>query len=593
MRQIIAKGKDIMIKNGLFIKLFSVTLISIILVSTLITLSTIRVSTNLFLETFSITNSKIIQQITSQFNHFSATVATTVNQIENNGVIKRVLNEEDDDSVTLAGSYYQVNQELERIYTNLQTFDANLVVSGRNQHLYNMNYIYWPVSKPYIESLRITEKAHASPHALTYHAMETAVIENDRVIVAVKALTERLSDYIYGTVYISIRESQLREFYQGYTSEGNDVILIDQTGQIVSSSQAGLIGTEEHDLLAIAESTYLSDQEHTEVEWGKRDYLLLTEYLPGFDMYLVNLIDRQMVVRSLINTGEILLISVVIILFALGMVWFVTRRITKSLTRLVKQISKIAKYNFSERVTEEGGYESNQIAKAFNHTLDELETYVGIVLESQKRQRNAELKSLQHQINPHFLYNTLTTVKFMVMQGDPEHAMSTIHALITLLQSTLGEVSETVTVEQELENTKNYVTINQARYGERIKVNYFIGPDCQSLHLPKLVLQPFIENAFFHAFNKKKDGFIQILIRRHGKFLYGEVVDDGDGMVINKDKFPTKYKKKSQLFSGIGMRNVHERIQLLYGDQYGVEVTSELSKGTKVTIKLPIIESSK
>ncbi|WP_017470904.1 cache domain-containing sensor histidine kinase [Amphibacillus jilinensis] len=592
MRRMIAKGKDIMIKNGLFIKLFSVTLISIILVSTLITLSTIRVSTNLFLETFSITNSKIIQQITSQFNHFSATVATTVNQIENNGVIKRVLNEEEDDSVTLAGSYYQVNQELERIYTNLQTFDANLVVSGRNQHLYNMNYIYWPVSKSYIESLSLTEKAHA-PHALTYHAMETDVIENDRVIVAAKALTERLSDYIYGTVYISIRESQLREFYQGYTSEGNDVILIDQTGQIVSSSQTRLVGTEDPGLLDIAESTYLSDQEHTEVEWRTRDYLLLTEYLPGFDMYLVNLIDRQLVVRSLINTGEILLISVIIILFALGMVWFVTRRITKSLTRLVKQISKIAKYNFSERVAEEGGYESKQIAKAFNHTLDELETYVAIVIESQKRQRNAELESLQHQINPHFLYNTLTTVKFMVMQGDPEHAMSTIHALITLLQSTLGEVSETITVEQELENTKNYATINQARYGERIKVNYFIGPDCLSLQLPKLVLQPFIENAFFHAFNKKKDGFIQILIRRHGKFLYGEVVDDGDGMVINKDKFPTKYKKKSQLFSGIGMRNVHERIQLLYGDQYGVEVSSELTKGTKVTIKLPVIEKSK
>ncbi|SDC35452.1 two-component system, sensor histidine kinase YesM [Pelagirhabdus alkalitolerans] len=583
------KVKQLFIRNGLFIKLFSVTLFSILLVSIFITFSTIRVSTDLFMETFSITNSKIIQQITTQFNSYSATVASTINEIENNGVIKRVLSEEEMDSVTLSRSYFQINQELDRIYTSLQAFDANLIVTGQEDRLYNLSYIYWPVTKYYLDSLEMTERTFEEPRAINYHALDTAVIE-DEVIVATKALTERLSDDIYGAVYVSIRESQLRDFYEGYTSEGNDVVLIDQDGQIISSSQSDLMGTVDTNLRSIAESTYLSNQEHTSVDIEGREHLLISEYLPGFDMYLINLIDRQQIVSSLINTREILMISGGIILLALVMVWFVTRRITKSLTRLVRQISKIAQHNFSERINETGGYESRQIAQAFNHTLDELQTYVGIVVESQKRQQRSELKSLQHQINPHFLYNTLTTVKFMVKQGDPEEAMSTIHALITLLQSTLGEFGETITVSKEIENTKNYVTINQARYGDRIKVNYFIAPDCESIQVPKLILQPFIENAFFHAFNQKKSGFIQILIRKQESRLLAEVVDDGDGMTLKTEELPHDNKKKRQLFSGIGMRNVHERIQLMYGKDYGVSVSSEIGKGTRITIELPIID---
>ena len=126
---------------------------------------------------------------------------------------------------------------------------------------------------------------------------------------------------------------------------------------------------------------------------------------------------------------------------------------------------------------------------------------------TQKKQRNAELAALQQQINPHFLYNTLASIKIMVKQGNKEKAAEMINKLIALLQNTIGRISETNTVEQELTNMKNYAFINQARYGEQIRVNYYIAPDCLSYELPKLIIQPFIENAFFHAFNKKTSGF--------------------------------------------------------------------------------------
>ncbi|WP_117149283.1 MULTISPECIES: sensor histidine kinase [Paraliobacillus] len=579
-------------KNNLFIKIFFVTVISITLVSLLITVSSIRMSTELFLETFSITNSKINTQIRSQFEAYSNAVVKTSNQIESNGTIKRVLSEEEFDSLNLAGSYYEIINQLESIYSNLQPLGANMIVTSTDQQLYNMNYSYWPTSLPILKKHPITQITLATPDRINYHFVKPETLNGEAMLVSTKALSELSSDHIYGILYISISEKQLRSFYEGYTSAGNDVLLIDRSGKVISSNNEANIGLDNVELLEYAQKGDDEDIEIQDITLGSSDYLFLSEYIPGFDMYLVNLIDKQKVTSSLINTREIILISSSIVFFAVIGVFIVSRRITKSLSRLVTQIAKQTKHDFSKRIEETGGYEAEKIARAFNYTLDELQDYVKIVVESQKNQRDAELRALQHQINPHFLYNTLTTVKFMVMQEKTEQAMETIHALISLLQSALGEVSQTVSVEQELENMKYYVFINQARYGERIKVNYFIVPDVLHYHIPKLVLQPFIENAFFHGFNKKKEGYIQIMIHQEADTLVCEVVDDGDGMQLEKEQFPYVYKGKRQMFSGIGMRNVHERILLLYGDRYGVQVSSTIGEGTKVVVRLPLITNS-
>jgi two-component system, sensor histidine kinase YesM len=206
----------------------------------------------------------------------------------------------------------------------------------------------------------------------------------------------------------------------------------------------------------------------------------------------------------------------------------------------------------------------------------------------QKQKRNAELAALQQQINPHFLYNTLTSIKFMVQQGGKEEAAETVNALIFLLQNTIGNISETITVRQEIDNLKSYVLINQKRYGERIRVNYFIEPECFEIQIPKLILQPFIENSFFHGFNKKSGGTINVLVWQEGASLICEVLDNGDGMEVSADNKLPGTKRKQAMFSGIGVRNVDERIQLIYGKAYGVTISSKIGEGTKVRISLPV-----
>lgn len=580
-------------RNGLFIKVFGVSLLSVILVAVLISISTLRVSMNYFMETFSLTNERITNESKGRFESYSYSVFSTLFEIENNGIVKGVMTgsrEPDERDQLTPQTFYNVTRELQQIYRRLQAEGANMIVTDGDQQIYNMNYSYWPTSVESLMALELTAALNENKGQTKY--MTVARDDGaEPLIVAGKSLVERTSDHIYGYIFVSLTESQMRRFFDGYTSEENMMMLVDQSGYILSSDQTDLIDTTAPGL--VDRLTNYTDEDTREVMINNENYLSFVEYIPGFDMYLVNLVNQQAIFSRLLNTRDLMFIITTIILLATGLSYLISHRITRSLTHLVRQIAKLNRHNFSKRLNEVGDYETLQIARAFNYALDELDQYVNVVVQSQKKEREAELRALQHQINPHFLYNTLTTVKFMVGKGDNEKATGTIHALIRLLQHTLGDINETVTVKDELDHTKDYVSINQARYGKRIRVHYFVAPDCYDYTVPKLVLQPFIENSFFHGFNEKKTGFIQIMVNKTEDTLHLEVSDDGDGFNMSKERFPYVLSDKKTSLSGIGMRNVHERITLLYGNDYGVRVSSERGVGTQVKISLPLVTHPK
>ncbi|UOQ87252.1 cache domain-containing sensor histidine kinase [Gracilibacillus salinarum] len=576
--------------NNLFIKIFLVMVISIIAVSLSITYSSIQMSSNLFMDTFSITNSKIMNQITERIDNFTESTVSASLEVETNGVMKQALLENHPTTVDESNFYYEMKYEMDRIYAEVDPNDANMVIMSNNQHVFNMNYIKWPVDGNKLANSDLIKRVKESSNDIVYQFENSEVTNGVPMIVASKALRLK-SDYIYGYLFFSLTERDLRKFYESYTSAGNNVMLITPGGKIISSNLKERIGDTSEKLLNYAKSFEDEDLEYRQVNVFDHDYTILSQYLPSLDVYLVNLIDQRVVADNVIDTSDIILISVAIVGIAVLVAFLILRRMTVSISQLVNQISDMGRYQFNKPLKVTGGYETQKIAEAFNYMLNELQDYVQLLMNTQEKQRKAELEALQHQINPHFIYNTLASIKFMIKQEKQEIAENTMDSFIALIQNSLSNVDETVSVEQELENLKNYVQINQARYGDRIKVNYLISPDCLDLYLPKLVLQPFIENAFFHAFTKKKNGFIQILIARRENQLVCEIVDNGDGMGEEQiDNKTVKTKQKRKLFSGIGVKNVHERIQLLYGKDYGVEIESELAKGTKVIIVLPVNE---
>jgi two-component system, sensor histidine kinase YesM len=574
--------------NGLFIIMFFITVMMIITVSITITWTTIRMSEQFFIKKFSITNSRVMSQVKESFESFNYSVVLASNNLLQSSTIKKVLTQEQFSNKEKFSAYYNTGQQMKRIETNLDAYEESILIMGRNGFSFATDRTYWPIADEELRTSTLTSNTFKAPKKLVYQLDKRHGGTNRWFIVASKVLMERINGNIYGSMFFAFDEGEIRKFFTSYTGTGNNVFVVDKQGVIVSSNQSKLIGQKPKGLLSYAGKIEKSPDHYIIDNFMGKDQIISMEYLPSFDMYLFNIIDKQKAVGDLIDKKDIVLISMGIVFVALIIVLLATRRLTNSLSSLVKQIEDASKHEFHQYVSASGTYETMKIGNAFNSMLDELHLYVEQLVESQKQKRNAELSALQQQINPHFLYNTLTSIKFMVMQGGKEETEATISALISLLQNTIGNVSETNTIGQEVDNLKNYVLINQKRYGNRIKVNYFVAPDCLEYHVPKLILQPFMENSFFHGFNRKPGGYINVLVWQEENTLICEVVDNGDGMEVSSENKLPNTKRKQQMFSGIGVRNVHERIQLIYGEQYGVTISSELGEGTKVRITMPI-----
>ncbi|CAH1214511.1 sensor histidine kinase [Paenibacillus sp. JJ-223] len=577
---------------GLFPKLILVMVVSIVLVSVLILYTTIHMSTKLFTETFSITNSKVLSQIKANFESFNDAIAAVSNNVSQSGAIRAYLTEGDGDSLSMAKSYYNMRETMDRVQSITGSYEVGITIGGINGRTYSTDQLQYTMFKDVLKDHPITREAANTPNRIIFDDFTRETSSGtEQMISATKALADRSQGRIYGTLYVTMRESVFRQFYGSFTSRGNDVVILNEKGEIVSSNREEWIGTRELDLLSLARKIYnegLSSGINARVM--DQDSIVLSEYLPFYRFYIVNVVDKEESMGQLLNMKAIALICAAIVAVALILVFLITNQMTKSLRRLVKQMSNITKSDLDNYIPVSGSYESRQLSHAYNYMLDELHDYVDQLVQTQREQRNAELAALQSQINPHFLYNTLASVKVLVQQGNKDRAAETIHALISLLQNTISDASETVTVEQEVETLKNYVFINHVRYGGRIKAAFYIAPDCTQYHVPKLVIQPFIENAFFHAFIRKETGTIHVMVSKDGESLICEIMDNGDGIegLTMGEALPNP-KNNRQLFSGIGIRNVHDRIELMYGPPYGVTIMSKPGEGTRVTVTLPLI----
>ncbi|MFB1099667.1 sensor histidine kinase [Terribacillus sp. JSM ZJ617] len=577
--------KDRLQPNGLFMKMFLITVALIILVAITVTLTTIRMAEQFFVEKFSITNSQIIDQIQYDFEELNYSIVMAATDIGQSSTIEAYLSEKEPDNERIM-SLYLVMSQIDHLREQLGDQNVEIAIADQDAISYRTNFTYWPAAPTDIRNHDITETITKEPNKLLY--FQDSREASDNYVIAAKALLDRETDQSYGAVYFPIKEGQLRSFYTDYVKPGNDFYVLDQNGKVVSSSLTNVIGQSLPELSQQAKNMQTDEETYREVEFQDTNQIMLAEYLPYFDMYLVNMVDKQTAVGNLIDTKQIALLLAGVVVLALIIVFLVTKRLTNSLSKLVKDIEAVPKKGLKRRLVYEGTYETNQIGLAFNSMMDELQVYVEKLIEAQKQQRHAELAALQQQINPHFLYNTMASIKFLVMMGEREEAEKTIDAFITLLQNTIGNVDESVTVELELQNLKNYVLINQKRYGDRIQVQFMVSPDCLDYLIPKLILQPFIENSFFHAFNKTAEGTISVLVWKEADDLVCEVADDGDGMAACA--YLPNTNRNRQLFSGIGVKNVHERIQLLYGTEYGVSITSETGQGTKVKLRLPAVK---
>lgn len=568
--------------------------ISSVSISIITALSIMNISKKIFINNFSISNTKILKQIHSNFYNLNSKIVTVINAADNSWAFRRYLSENITDNSDLFYTIYNLKEQFKRNDEVLNDNYIDMLIIGNNNNTYksNQSLITTPIDK--IKKSSVTKAALKNPNKLLYKYNNygfTSVTKNSSVVIGTKVLISELTKKPIGVLYAIITEDSLENLYSNFAAtKGNDIAIISSNGTIVSSSIKSLIGTKNFNFLNAAKKLKNGHSEYMNLTLNKKKFTILSEYMPTYDFYLVNIIDTNKALSDMYNTQQIILICSIIILMTFSILFIVIKKTTDPLRILVKEMSKITKCEFNNHIDLKGNYEITKLSSSFNYMLDNLNNYVKELMSAHKKQRKAELSALQMQINPHFMYNTLASIKWLVLKDDKEKASSTIDAFISLLQNTISNTNETVTVENEILNLKNYVFINKTRYGENIKVSFHVFPQCSNYKLPKLILQPFIENSFFHAFTGNKEGHIHVFISEKCGNLLCEIIDNGIGMDENElYNLNSPNTSKNKHFTGIGIKNVDDRIKLLYGDKYGVTIKSKINAGTTVSIILPII----
>jgi two-component system, sensor histidine kinase YesM len=570
-------------KVRLFIKISLIIVISIVVTNIFTGFMSIKITERLFINSFTISNNRILDEIISNFESFNIQTVSIINIYKQNKDIKELLTQDVIEQKKLFRMFFDINNYLNSANQTSILPNFNISILGKNGSIFGTAVQKLTYTSEKLEHHPITEKVLSDPNQISYSyafSKPTNTLEESHVIVVTKKLITPNTLSEFGTIYLSINETNFREMYRGAVTEGSDVLMLSSVGQIVSSNKNELVGTFDSDLLKILENNI------NFMHQNKQSFII-AKYLPIYDMYIVNIVEKNSLLKDFLGYRLIIFIACfTILLFVIILVFIITHRITRPIYRIVSHMRYVRGGNFSKIKQITGSYEVIELQKTYNFMVDEIQEHIKKLILEQNERRKSEIHALQMQINPHFLYNTLASIKYLSWLGDSETISNTINALIVLLQNTIGKMDEKITVENDLINLNSYVTISHARYGNKINVAFNINDEFMNCLIPKLIIQPFLENAFFHAFQKKQGGLIRIFMRKCGGDLICEVIDDGDGM--NTDQYINLFKENGydNKFSGIGLYNVNERLKLIYGENCGVGIISKEGVGTTVTITM-------
>lgn len=316
----------------------------------------------------------------------------------------------------------------------------------------------------------------------------------------------------------------------------------------------------------------------------KMDFVSSNVFIPNTQWKLVGIsfsnaisnLKKQLIESSLI-------LALIVFILTLLVSIFVSKKISKPIIYLIGEIKKTDKKLYKIKSLPQASSEIQILTKEYNNLIDRIFVLTEDIEKKEEQKRTYQVKALQSQINPHFLYNTLDTILWLVEFGENEKAIKVTKNLGMLLRNSLNIDEDFVKLDKEIGHAKNYLDIQKIRYDNKFTYEFIKKIETSSLYVPKLILQPIIENAIYHGIREKKSkSYIKIIVEKNPEYLIIKIIDNGLGPKEKKENIPTK-------LGGIGMENVNNRIKLLCGKNYNLKMQREKDE-TIVTYKLKIIK---
>jgi two-component system sensor histidine kinase YesM len=409
---------------------------------------------------------------------------------------------------------------------------------------------------------------------------------DNHVISMVSAITDEDSSKILGVLIIELNPRTFSDLLLGNESNflNQYTFIVDNKGAVICSNK-----NVDNSWFSEIDENFKKGIRKFELDWKGMKYYVCGQYngVTGWKTYSVvstkNIFPQsETLKKSILFFVAISTIGVSVIII------IISYTMTRPINMLSAAMKSVLKENFDIHIPNTRKDEIGKLIDSFNFMINKISTLIKEVYQEKLAQKNAELEALQAQINPHFLYNTLDSINWMLIDRDEYEISEIIISLGNLMKYSIDKQNSFVPLEQEFEYILSYLRIQKNRLEDRLDYNIELQESIKNYQVPKLILQPLVENAIKHGIEPcKKGGTVGIKAVETQEYISIIVEDNGNGMTEDKLNKLLSSSNGDESYTNIGVRNVDRRIRLHFGDEYKLRIESTLGIGTKITIAIP------
>ena len=477
-------------------------------------------------------------------------------------------------------------------FTNIHPEIAGILIVSEND-LYISNEMYRIARDPLTSEIWYRQ-AVASPKTIALFSKPigrniTAMLNYsaDEVVSITKAVIDPATGQCLGVILIDLKLSIIKQVIEAVTlGKTGFLYIMDANGGIVYAPVNPIVYRVKPEWLINQSGSIVAPINSSDYQVMYKD----SDYTKWKTIGIFSLSETLKEVTH-IRYYSLLIVGLTLVLAVIA-AFFFTETIAKPLSKLRSLMKKAEEGDMSVQFKSKYNDEIGQLGNSFNNMITEISNLIDMVYAEQKRKREAELKTLQAQIKPHFLYNTLDTIQWMAQSHNAQDIVNVVGALANLFRIGLSNGKEMITMSEELEHIKNYLVIQKARYEDKLDYDIIYDEKVLQYKVLKLILQPLVENAIYHGINSRRGGG-KITIDAHimDDKLYVSIVDNGKGITTEKlqdinEMLSGGQRERSGL--GFGIYNVNERIRLSFGLEYGLKFRNIPSGGTIVEVWHPL-----
>ena len=421
----------------------------------------------------------------------------------------------------------------------------------------------------------------------TWLGMGNSLYQGEEAVTLVKAIPMDEKGAMRGIVVIEINPEIFRRLLLNNQSLpiSQYTFIVDKKGQILCTSRKV-----QPRWLEEIEATFQNGERNFILEWDEEKYDVFGQYngLTGWKTYSVVAV-HDIFPQAAQLRGTIAMIVMLAVFVALVMVTVISYSITAPIRELSNAMKQVEQENFDIEIRSRRKDEIGHLITSFTYMVGRIRQLIYEVYQKKIEQKNAEIRALQAQINPHFLYNTLDSINWMLIERDEQDISDVVVSLGEILRYAIGGQNHLVPLRSEVRYIESYLFIQKNRLEERLNYQWELDEEALDVLVPKLIMQPLVENAVIHGIEPlKKGGMLLMKAWVEEETLLIRVTDNGEGM--NQEELEALREKLSRKdeIENIGMRNIQRRIELTFGLEQAMEIQSVKGEGTTITIRMDV-----